>query len=76
MTIALDPELEAAVRELARREGVAPEAAVLNVLRDHVLPRVAVVVAQDEWERHLLALTRDCGVSLPDSAVSREEMYE
>jgi hypothetical protein len=31
---------------------------------------------QDEWERRLLAVAKDCGVSLPDSAVSSEGLYD
>jgi hypothetical protein len=31
---------------------------------------------QDEWERHLLGIAKDCGVSLSDSAVSSEGLYE
>lgn len=31
---------------------------------------------QDDWERQLLALAKDCGVSLPDSALRRESLYD
>ena len=31
---------------------------------------------QDEWEQRLLAVAKDCGVSLPDSALSSEGLYE
>jgi hypothetical protein len=76
MTIVLEPDLEAAVREVARRQGVAPEEVALDALRRQLLLRAPVIEPQDEWERNLLALTRNCGVSLSDSALSREEMYE
>ena len=76
MTIVLEPDLEAAVREFARLQGVAPEEAALDALRRQLLPGAPAIEPQDEWERSLLALTRNCGVSLPDSALSREEMYE
>jgi predicted DNA-binding antitoxin AbrB/MazE fold protein len=36
----------------------------------------AAVEPRDEWERQLLKLAKDCGVSLPDSAVGSEELYE
>ena len=36
----------------------------------------SAIVPQDEWERRLLDAAQDCGVSLPDSAVSSEELYE
>lgn len=76
MTITMDSQLEAAVNELARRQGVAPEAAVLNVLRSQILQRHQVFAPQDEWERRLLGLAKDCGVSLSDAAVSSEGLYE
>lgn len=34
------------------------------------------VQPQDEWERALLGVAKDCGVSLPDAAVSSEGLYE
>ncbi len=36
----------------------------------------ADVQPRDEWEQRLVALPKDCGVSLPDSALSSEELYE
>jgi hypothetical protein len=75
MVLTLGPELEAALNELARRRGVAPEVLALNALRERFLP-AATLQPRDEWERGLLAAARDCGVSLPDSAVSSEGRYE
>lgn len=75
MVITLDPELEAALNELARRQGVAPEALALSALREKFLS-AAALQPQDEWERSLLAVARDCGVSLPDSALSSEGLYD
>ena len=75
MVITLDPELEAVLREVARRQGLAPETLALNVLRERFLP-AAALQPRDEWERTLLGLARDCGVSLPDSAVSSEGLYD
>jgi hypothetical protein len=37
MVITLGPELEAALGELARRQGIAPEEWVLNALRERSL---------------------------------------
>jgi hypothetical protein len=31
---------------------------------------------RDEWERRLLGMATDCGVSLTNEQLSREEMYE
>jgi hypothetical protein len=76
MVITLGAELEAALNELASRRGVAPEVLALNALREHFLGNDALLQPQDEWERRLRGLARDCGVSLPDSAVSSEGLYE
>ena len=75
MTITLGPELEAALSEAAWREGVSPGTLALNVLRERFLPRPAIQ-AQDDWERELRALAKDCGVSLSNEALSREQLYE
>lgn len=75
MVITLGPELEAALSESARKNGVAPEVLAINALRERFLT-VPTFCPQDEWERRLLEAASDCGVSLPDSALSREEMYE
>jgi hypothetical protein len=75
MVITLGHELEAALSEVARRQGVSPEALALNALRERFLA-AAPPQPRDEWERRLLGLAKDCGVSLPDWAVSREALYD
>jgi predicted transcriptional regulator len=75
MVITLGPELEAALNELARRKGVAPEVLALNALRERFLA-AAALQPRDDWERGLLEAARDCGVSLPDSALSSEGLYD
>ena len=75
MVIDLGPELEAAVNELARRQGVSPEVLALKALRERFLPTSALE-PRDEWERALLGAARDYGVSLPDWAVSSEGIYD
>jgi hypothetical protein len=76
MTITLGPELEAALREAAQRQGVAPDVLALNALRERFLAPAPAIQPQDEWERELLGLAKNCGVSLSDEALSREELYE
>jgi hypothetical protein len=76
MVITLNPELEAALTESAQRQGVAPVALALNTLRERFLGAAPLLPSQDEWERGLRALAKDCGVSLSNEALSREEMYE
>jgi hypothetical protein len=75
MVITLDSQLEAALNELARQQGIAPEVLALNALRERFLS-AAPPQPQDEWERRVLGVAKDCGVSLPDSAVSSEGLYE
>jgi hypothetical protein len=76
MVITLGPELEAALNEAARRQGVAPDVLALKALRERFLPPAAPIQPQDEWERGLLAAALDCGVSLSDEALSREQLYD
>lgn len=76
MVITLGPDLEAALSELGRRRGVAPEVLALDALRERFIPPVAPPQPRDEWERRLLGAASDCGVSLPHEAVSSEGLYE
>jgi hypothetical protein len=76
VVITLEPELEAALNQESRRRGVAPELLVLDALRQRFLHSAAPAVPQDEWELRLLGMARECGVSLPDSALSRRALYE
>jgi len=75
MVINLSPELEAALNEQARRRGIGPEVLALDALRERFLAATPMQ-PRDEWERQLLGLAKDCGVSLPDSAFSREAFYD
>jgi hypothetical protein len=75
MVITVGPELEAALSEVARRHGIAPEVLAVNALQERFM-HSAALEPRDEWERSLLALAQDCGVSLSDSALSREELYD
>jgi hypothetical protein len=55
MTITLGPELEAALSEAARRDGVSPDALALNVLRERFLtPAQAIPLSPDEWRQRIL----------------------
>jgi hypothetical protein len=75
MTITLGPELEAALIRAAQEKGVPPESLALAVLRERLLT-TTVIEPRDEWERGLLAAARNCGVSLPDEALSSEGLYD
>ena len=72
MVITLDAELEAAVKIAAEKQGESPESLVVTALRRRYLP----FVPRDEWERQLLLIGTDCGVSLTDEALSSEGIYE
>jgi hypothetical protein len=76
MVITLDSELEAALTEVGRRQGIPPETLVLDALRKHFVGRFSPVQPQDEWERQLLSAATDCGVSLPHEALSSEGLYD
>ena len=76
MVITVSPELEAALNEQAHRQGVSAEDLALDVLRDRFLAASQAMQPQDEWERRLLGLAKDCGVSLSDEALSREVIYD
>ena len=75
MVLTIGPELEAALNEVARRQGVAPEMLAVNALQQRFLASAALQ-PRDEWERGLLAAARDCGVSLSDSALRSEGLYD
>lgn len=76
MVIKLSPELEAALKERAQREGVTPDVLANRVLRDRFLEPSMSFASQDDWERLVLGLGTDCGVSLPHSALTSEGLYE
>ena len=76
MVVNLTPQLEAALTEQARRRGVAPEILALEALRERFLPKVPPVELRDDWERRLFGAALDCGVSVPDSALSSDGLYE
>lgn len=75
MVLSLDPKLESALVEQANRQGIPPEQLAIEVLRERLLTR-HLPEPKDEWERDLLAAARPWGVSLPDSALTSEEMYD
>lgn len=75
MVIHLSSELEAALKKSAGQENITPELLALSVLRERFLV-AKTMTPRDEWERSLLNAASDCGVSLPHSALSRENLYD
>jgi antitoxin VapB len=47
-----------------------------NQPRDQLPKYAAPVEGQDDWEQRLFDAALDCGVSVPDSALSSEGLYE
>ena len=76
MTITLDPQLEAALIEQARRQGVSPESLALAAIRARILVPGPADDFGDEWVRRLRRVATECGVALSDDAVSSEGIYE
>lgn len=76
MVITIGEELEAVLKEQSQRQGVSPEELALTALRKQFLPSPSGIEPRDEWERLLLSLSKDCGVSLPNWAVSSEGIYD
>ena len=75
MVVNLTPQLEAALSEEARRRGITPEILAIDALRHRFLPKPPVE-PRDEWERRLFGAAIDCGVSVPDSVLSSDGLYE
>lgn len=76
MTIILSSDLEASLIERARRQGISPEELIVNTLREKFAPNGLPFEPRDEWERGLLAIARDCGIGVPNEALSSEGLYE
>lgn len=74
--INLPPELEAAVNEQAQRRGLAVAKLILETLQARFLAKPLPFEPRDEWERRLLEGAMDCGVSIPDGALSSEGLYD
>jgi hypothetical protein len=76
MQITLNPPLENALRQQAQQRGIAPETLAIDALRDRFLPHALPVEPRDDWERKLFDAAVDCGVSVPNWALSSEGLYE
>ena len=75
MVLTLGPDLAAALKDLAVRKGVAPDELALDALRATFLKSPALQ-PRDDWERQLLGLAKDCGITLPHWALGSEGLYE
>lgn len=75
MILQLDPSLEAALNEQARKQGMSPEELALHLLKER-LRTDAKLQPRDEWERELLESARPWGVSLSNEDLSSERLYD
>ena len=80
MTITLTPEIEQDIVKKARELGTTPEALTLEQLRRQFAAPAEAALSfpfepQDEWERKLLNIGKNCGISLSNEAVSSEGLY-
>ena len=78
MTIALTPDLEQRVAQKAHKLGTTPENFILSIIQEEFAAPDSKksFEPQDEWERRLLGIGIDCGISLSNEAVSSEGLYE
>ena len=76
MVLSVEPDLELALHDFSKKVGLTPEVLARNTLRERFLKSPLQLEPQDDWERLLLGAASDCGVSLSDSALGREEMYD
>jgi hypothetical protein len=53
-----------------------PSNGIIRVTEEKSRTRAQPIEPQDDWERRLLEVGTDCGVSLSDLAVSSEGLYE
>jgi hypothetical protein len=75
LVITLPPELEGALNDLARQKGIAPEAVLIAALRERLGEQARAIEPRDDWERLILQAGTNCGVSLPNEALSSEGLY-
>ena len=66
LVISLPSDLAGALDELARQKGVAPEALVIDALRDRLGEPSRANEPRDDWERLILTAGSSCGVSLTE----------
>ena len=82
MHIDLPAAVATAIAERARQCGTTPERYVEQIVEQHVRlyrrqPKIMEVSSSPEEKlNRILAIARDCGVSLSDEQLSREHMYD
>jgi hypothetical protein len=75
MIIHVSKGVAGALSARASEQNVTPKELVHRILSEHLAQRAPFdLTPRDEWERLLMGIGLDCGVSLTD--VSRETIYE
>ena len=74
MVIIVPSDLEDALAEAARQQGVTPEGFVLDTLRAKLV--TSQQPSQDAWEALLLSAGSPAGISLNDEATGRDSLYD
>ena len=76
MNLLISLRLEAALIEEARKRGTDPQAVATLALWERFIPEVLKFEPKDEWERKLMEIGIDCGVSYPSEILSSETYYD
>ncbi len=76
MDILLTPELEMALHQMARRQGVSPSEFVKSLLYQRLGAPPLAQISPEDWERLVLHIGVDCGVSLSNEALSSNGLYD
>ncbi len=76
MVIQIKPPLENQIKDEAARQGIPAELLAFNIMNERFSIVPTNSSSHDDWLRLLRSATSDCGISLSDEAVSRENMYD
>lgn len=76
MTLTIEADLEATIRQRAQATGETPEQIALIALREKFGQTPFPSEPCDEWERQLRSIATPCGVTLSHIALSREALYD
>lgn len=76
MTVQLDSGLEARIRAEAERLGIHPHGLALQALYERFPNPIPTAAEVEARMARLRALAQDCGVSLPNEALTSEALYD
>ncbi len=76
MVLTVGPDLEAALSEHSRRQGISADQMALEALRRLFLSSSRNGESHESWVARLHSAASNCGVSLSHEAVGSEGLYE